>query len=87
LSAFSTFVLLPLIYLGGVFMSIENLTPFWRNIAQLNPLLYFIEGVRYSFLGVSDVYLVKAVIISLVSVFLFYFASLKCLRPGAFTRW
>lgn len=87
LSAFSTFILLPLIYLGGVFMSVDNLTPFWRNIAQLNPLLYFIEGVRYSFLGVSDVYLVKATIISVVSVVLFYFAALKCLRPGAFTRW
>lgn len=87
LSTFSTFVFLPLIYLGGVFMSVDNLSPFWRNIAQLNPLLYFIEGVRYSFLGVSDIYLVRTTIISLVSVVLFYYASLKCLRPGSFTRW
>jgi ABC-2 type transport system permease protein len=87
LSAFSTFVLLPLIYLGGVFMSVENLSPFWRFLAQLNPLLYFIEGVRYSFLGLNEAYLFKAVFISLVSVVVFYIAALKCLRAGAFTRW
>jgi ABC-2 type transport system permease protein len=51
----STFILLPLTYLGGVFYSLELLPPFWRRVSLFNPLLYMIDGTRYGFLGVSDV--------------------------------
>jgi ABC-2 type transport system permease protein len=51
----STFILLPLTYLGGVFYSLDLLPPLWRNISLFNPLLYMIDGIRYGFLGVSDV--------------------------------
>jgi ABC-2 type transport system permease protein len=49
------FVLVPLIYLGGVFYSIENLPELWQNISKLNPLLYMVDGFRYGFFGFSDV--------------------------------
>lgn len=55
INAFSQFIVLPLIYLGGVFYSLEMLHPVWQNIAKLNPLVYIINGVRWSVLGVSDV--------------------------------
>src|SRR4051812_46334631 len=55
LSAVTGFILVPLTYLGGVFFSIEHLHPFWQRVSQLNPLLYFINGVRFSVLGTSDV--------------------------------
>ncbi|MGE4133308.1 MAG: ABC transporter permease, partial [Bdellovibrionales bacterium] len=44
LSALGGFVLLPLIYLGGVFFSVETLPAFWRGLAMSNPLLYLING-------------------------------------------
>jgi len=55
ISIFPTFVLTPLIYLGGVFYSIQMLPPFWQGISQFNPILYIINGFRYSFLGITDV--------------------------------
>lgn len=51
----STFILLPLTYLGGVFYSLDLLPPLWRKVSLFNPLLYMIDGIRYGFLGVSDV--------------------------------
>lgn len=54
LSAFGSFILVPLIYLGGVFYPVDNLPPLWQAISRLNPMLYFISGVRYGFLGESD---------------------------------
>lgn len=87
LSAFSSFILLPLIYLGGVFISLDRLSPFWRTVAQWNPLLYFIEGFRYSFLGYSDVSIERAVAVSLFGLVFFYWRALKSLRPGCFSRW
>lgn len=55
ISIFPTFILTPLIYLGGVFYSIENLPPFWRMLSKFNPVLYMVNGFRYGFYGFSDV--------------------------------
>lgn len=87
LSAFSAFVLLPLTYLGGVFISIESLHPFWQTVAKLNPLLYLINGLRYGVLGVSDVEITHSVILSLIGFVVFYAVSLLALRKGSFQRW
>jgi ABC-2 type transport system permease protein len=87
LSAFSTFILLPLTYLGGVFISIENLHPIWQTITRMNPLFYLINGFRYSILGHSDVLLSTAVIISLVGVSVTFAMATFALRKGSFSRW
>jgi ABC-2 type transport system permease protein len=49
-----TFVLTPLIYLGGVFYPVGSLPGIFGTISQFNPLFYLIDGFRYSFLGVSE---------------------------------
>ncbi len=55
ISIFPTFILTPMIYLGGVFYSIDNLPPFWRMLSKFNPVLYMVNGFRYGFHGFSDV--------------------------------
>jgi ABC-2 type transport system permease protein len=54
IGAFNTFILLPLIYLGGVFYSIHILPPFWQRISSINPIFYMIDGFRYGFIGHAD---------------------------------
>lgn len=87
LSAVTGFILVPLTYLGGVFFSIEHLNPFWQKVSELNPLLYFINGVRYSILGVSDVNATTAFIVSLVATLLCHGIALYTLRTSVFKRW
>ena len=55
ISIIPTFVLTPLIYLGGVFYSMDLLPEFWANVSRLNPLVYVVNAFRYGVLGVSDV--------------------------------
>ncbi|GAB5449730.1 MAG: ABC transporter permease [Halioglobus sp.] len=55
ISIIPTFVLTPLIYLGGVFYSMELLPDFWAGVSKLNPLVYVVNAFRYGVLGVSDV--------------------------------
>jgi ABC-2 type transport system permease protein len=55
ISIIPTFVLTPLIYLGGVFYSMDLLPEFWANVSKLNPLVYVVNAFRYGVLGVSDV--------------------------------
>jgi ABC-2 type transport system permease protein len=86
-NAIGGFVLLPLIYLGGVFYSLENLHPFWQKISQINPLLYFVNGVRHSILGQSDVPVVQSVIISLASMVVLYFLARRTIKKGSFQKW
>jgi len=52
---FSTFVLVPLTYLGGVFYSVSQLPPFWQSVSKLNPILYMVDGFRYGFFGEASV--------------------------------
>ncbi len=55
ISLIPTFIITPLIYLGGVFYPISILPPFWQIVSQFNPLLYMIGGLRYAFIGQSDI--------------------------------
>jgi len=55
LSFWSTFVLTPLVYFGGVFHSIEMVPAPLQWVTRLNPIFYFVSGLRYGMLGVSDV--------------------------------
>ena len=87
LSAVSAFILLPLSYLGGVFISIKSLPPFWQTVSSLNPLLYFINGLRHSIIGVSDVPVDSAALVSLVGLALFYGIAVLSLKKGSFHRW
>ncbi|WII71141.1 ABC transporter permease [Bdellovibrio sp. 22V] len=87
LSAFSAFILLPLTYLGGVFLSIEHLHPFWQMVSKFNPLLYLINGLRYGILGVSDVNVWTAATISVVGFLFFYVVARWSLKKGSFQRW
>jgi ABC-2 type transport system permease protein len=60
ISIVPTFILTPLIYLGGVFYSLDLLPDFWAGVSALNPLVYVVNGFRYGVLGVSDVNVVFA---------------------------
>ncbi len=61
ISIVPTFVLTPLVYLGGVFYSIHALPPLWQNVSLINPIFYIINGFRYGFLGTADVSLFTCV--------------------------
>lgn len=50
-----TLVVTPLTFLGGSFYSIQMLPPFWQSVSLVNPVVYLINGFRWSFFGVADV--------------------------------
>jgi ABC-2 type transport system permease protein len=54
LSMYSNFIILPLIYLGGVFYPVSILPSFWEGLSRLNPLFYLIDGFRHAVLGAGD---------------------------------
>ncbi len=80
IASMGNFFITPLIFLGGVFYSINMLPGFWRNLSLANPIYYVINGLRYSVLGVGDspfhvslmAALAMTILFSAVGVFLFH---------------
>lgn len=81
LSMFSNFIILPLIYLGGVFYPISILPSFWAKISHLNPLFYLIDGFRHALLGVGDLsFAVSFGVVSIMALSLFCWAAILIAR-------
>jgi ABC-2 type transport system permease protein len=77
-----TFVLAPLVYLGGVFYSVDILPQFWRNVTHLNPIFYVVNGFRYGFLGFADVSLGISIAVLLAIIAALAAISIWQLRTG-----
>jgi len=48
-------VVTPLTFLGGAFYSLDMLPEPWRTITLFNPIVYLINGFRWTFYGTADV--------------------------------
>lgn len=82
MSVFSTFLITPLTYLGGVFYSINMLPPFWAGVAKFNPILYMVDGFRYGFLGVSDIPIIYSFSLVLVLTAIFFTICVYMFKTG-----
>lgn len=47
-------ILMPLTFLGGTFYPISVLPQPWQSLAMVNPIVYLVSGLRWTFLGRSD---------------------------------
>lgn len=77
-----TFVLTPLVYLGGVFYSAQTLPGIWGDFTKFDPIFYIINGFRYGFLGIGDVSLGLSLAILLVLTLVLLLAALYLIRTG-----
>ncbi len=48
-------IVMPLTFLGGSFYSIKMLPAFWQQVSLFNPVVYLVNGFRWSFYGQADV--------------------------------
>ena len=54
LNILSTFIILPLSFLGGMFYTLDMLPEAAQKITLLNPFFYFVDGIRFAMTGVHD---------------------------------
>ena len=54
MSIIPSLVITPMVFLGGSLYSLDMLPSFWQTITYFNPVVYLINGLRFSFYGVSD---------------------------------
>ena len=86
ISIIPTFILTPLIYLGGVFYSINILPETWRSISMANPMLYVVNTFREGMVGVSDVTISFSIVMIVVFILILTSSSLYLLKKGTGIR-
>lgn len=77
-----TFVLTPLVYLGGVFYSSQTLPGFWGVLTKFDPIFYIINGFRYGFLGIADVSIATSLAVLLGLTAVLIAVALYLIRTG-----
>lgn len=77
-----TFVLTPLVYLGGIFYSVHTLPTWWQALTYANPLFYLINGFRYGFLGITDVALSTSLLVLFIMVVVLVAINWYFIRTG-----
>ena len=77
-----TFVLTPLIFLGGVFYSSSLLPEPWETLTHFNPVYYMINLVRYGFLGYSEASIALSLGALAVATAALFFTNLRLFERG-----
>lgn len=77
-----TFVLTPLIYLGGVFYTASMLPSFWHHITIFNPIYYMIGALRHTMLNTQEVNFEFAISIIIVLFFALTLINCICIKKG-----
>ena len=75
-------VVTPLTFLGGSFYSIDMLPEPWRTITLFNPIVYLINGFRWTFYGTADVRVEVSLTITLLIFLLCLFIVSWIFRTG-----
>jgi len=82
LTVVANFILLPLIFTGGVFHSIKLIPSFFQKITAFNPIFYMVNGFRYGMTGVQDASPVFSLAILLVISVSLFALTVEFFRRG-----
>ena len=77
-----TFILQPLIFLGGVFYSATLLPQPWETLTHFNPIFYMINLVRYGFVGYSEVSIVLSLLALTAATAALFLINLRLFTRG-----
>jgi len=82
LASATNFIIVPLSFLSGTFYSINRLPDILKNVSEMNPFFYIIDGFRYGFLGVADGSIKFGILYLIILSFLSWFAAYILFKKG-----
>ena len=77
-----TFILQPLIFLGGVFYSATLLPQPFETLTHFNPIFYMINLVRYGFLGYTEVSIALSLVALAAATTALFIVNLRLFSSG-----
>lgn len=77
-----TFILQPLIFLGGVFYSAQLLPQPFQTLTHFNPIYYMINLVRYGFVGFTEVSIALSLLALAAATAAIFLVNLRLFSQG-----
>ena len=81
-SFYQTFILTPLIFLGGVFYSASLLPEPFQTLTKFDPVYYMIGLVRYGFLGYSETNIALSLLFLVAAVSVLFAVNYRLFLKG-----
>jgi len=78
----STFIITPLVFLGGVFHSISLVPESLQIVTKVNPIFYMVDALRYSMLGISESNLTLGLSLIIILAVSFFFFTVYLFKIG-----
>jgi ABC-2 type transport system permease protein len=78
----TTFLITPLVFVGGVFTSMQFLPPLLQKISLFNPMYHMISAFRYSYIGRGDVPLAESMAVIVVLAVVALATALRMVDAG-----
>ena len=82
LSVWNIYVIMPMVFLGGVFYPLHVLPPALQFFTAFNPMFYLVNGLRYSVTGFSDVSIFPCIAFAFVMAVVSFFATVYLFKIG-----
>jgi len=82
LGMWNTYIIMPLVFLGGVFHPIHMIPESFRIVSRFNPIYYLVNGMRYSLTNVTEVSILVCALFALFSALIFFFFTVHLFRIG-----
>lgn len=86
ISIIPTFILTPMIYLSGIFYSIELLPVKLKFLIVVNPIFYILNLFRYSITGISNINILYSVIGINTLIIFMYIIIITIFKKGYFLK-
>ncbi len=82
LSLWNIYVIVPMVFLGGVFHPIDMLPHSLQIITKFNPMHYLVNGVRFSIVGSADMPVLMSVIFAFILAVGIFFGTVHLFKIG-----
>lgn len=82
LGMWNTYFIIPSVFLGGVFHPVNILPASLQFLTAFNPMYYFVDGMRYSMTGISEIPVITSATFSFLVALGSFFFTVHLFRIG-----
>jgi len=82
LGIWNIYLIVPSVFMGGVFHPIGMLPEMVQTISKFNPMFYLVQGMRYSVTGISDISILASMIVSFVMALVSFYFTVYLFKIG-----
>ena len=82
LTMWNTYLIIPMVLMGGVFHPMKILPKIVQDISKFNPMFYLVNGIRYSVTGLTDVSIIFCVFVAFFMALSFFLTAVYLFKIG-----